>query len=255
MLQIGMHLFFALSLVWGFVTGGQSLAYAQTTNLTPNFSAKIFALKKRDQMLFTMKNEFSVTGDQKTYVSTYLSPEGRELVRETSTFQISEGREVLKKFRVEQLQLETDGFVELSEGKARFSFTKAGKTQTAEESVGEDFVVSSTLVAHLRQPKNWERLLKGERVRVRFAVIDRRETVGFEFFKVKEVEVQGRKAIAVKMKASSLIISAIVDPLHFYIDLENGLLLEMEGRSAVKVGEVGKWKDFDGYTVYTHTAK
>lgn len=245
----------ALILGWGLVRADEGTAHAQTSNMTPNFTAKIFALKKRDQVLFTMKNEYSVTGEQKTYVSTYLSPEGRELVRETSTFQITEGREVLKKFRVEQLQLETDGFVELGDGKARFSLTKAGKTQTAEESVGEDFVVSSTLVAHLRQPKNWERLLKGERVRVRFAVIDRRETVGFEFFKVKEIEVQGRKAIAVKMKASSLIISAIVDPLHFYIDLENGLLLELEGRSAVKTGAAGKWKDFDGFTVYTHTAK
>ncbi len=227
----------------------------QAQSLIPNFTAKISSLKKRDQMLFSMKNEYSISGDEKVYVSTYLSPEGHELVRETSTFQLKEGREILKKFRVEQLQLKTDGHVEIKDGKAHFHLLKDGKTQSAEEKVGEDFIVSSTLIAHLRQPKNWENLLKGERVRVRFAVIDRRETVGFEFFKVKDIEVQGRKAIAVKMKPSSLLISAIVDPLYFYIDLENGLLLEMEGRSAVKTGEAGQWKDFDGYTVYTHTAK
>ena len=246
---------FALAMATALGLGPSGSALAQTPTMTPNFTAKISALKIREPILFNMKNEYSVSGDEKVYVSTYLNPEGRELVRETSTLQLKDGREVLKKFRVEHLQLQTDANVTVQDGKALFQLTKDGKTQSAEEKLTDDFIVSSTLVAYLRQTQNWERIMKGERVRARFAVLDRRETVGFEFFKVKEAEVQGRKAVSIKMKPSSLLISALVDPLYFYIDIENGLLLEMEGRSAVKTGEAGKWKDFDGFTVYTHTAK
>lgn len=56
------------------------------------------------------------------------------------------------------------------------------------------------------------------------------------------------------MKPSSVIISALVNPLRFGFDTEGHHLLELEGRTNVKVMVDGKWKDFDGYTVYSYPA-
>ncbi|MBK7893084.1 MAG: hypothetical protein IPJ84_20180 [Bdellovibrionales bacterium] len=98
----------------------------------------------------------------------------------------------------------------------------------------------------------WDKILKGETVKARFAVMDRQETVGFEYFKVAEKDVVGRPAIVVKMKPSSFIIAALVDPLLFTFSKDDTTLLELEGRTIVKVKKGEKFADFDGYTTYSY---
>ncbi len=85
----------------------------------------------------------------------------------------------------------------------------------------------------------------------RLAVVDRLETVGFEFFKEKDTELDGKKAVVVKMKPSSFIIAAIVKPLHFYFTTDGATLLQIDGRTTVKKNVNGAYKDLDAITVYT----
>jgi hypothetical protein len=56
----------------------------------------------------------------------------------------------------------------------------------------------------------------------------------------------------VKMKPSSVFISALVDPLHFYLTPDGHRLIELDGRTQIKRQDGSKWKDLDGITRYEY---
>ncbi len=221
------------------------------------FTAIIHDLKERDKQLFQYVSTFELEGTKRVMTNTFT-----ELARgdkaastaaiEKTVMQTADGQWRLLSYLQEQKQLGTVGILEVDGSEARFAFTKDGKTKTATERVGDDLVVGPSLLGFLK--RHWDKILKGEKIKARFAVMDRQETVGFEYFKVAEKMVAGRPAIVVKMKASSLIISALVDPLLFTFSKDDATLLELEGRTIVKVKVGDKFKDFDGYTTYSYPA-
>lgn len=218
--------------------------------MEPYFSAKIYDLKDHSKHMFNYTSEFEQNGDSLTFVSTVTDLEGQVLVIE-KTVATDDGRTVVS-FEQDQKQLGTLGKLEVRDGKIHFSFTKDGKTKTDEEKVSGHFIVTSTLVANVRN--DWAKIMKGETVKVRLGVLDRLETIGFQFKKEADTLPSGGPGHLVKMKPSSVIISALVNPLRFGFDTEGHHLLELEGRTNVKVKVDGKWKDFDGYTVYSYPA-
>lgn len=229
-----------------------TIASAASSAGTLNFTSKIYDLKDRNKVLFTAVNEYEIKGDLKTYTSTFKDADGKVAAIETTTFALKNGSETLVSYIQDQKQLEALGKVEIVGDEAKFSYTRDGKTKTATEKVSGDFVVGPSLVSFLKS--NWEKIAKGETVKARFVVVDRLETVGFQYFKEKEKDVQGKPGVVVKMKPSSFLIAAIVDPLHFAFDKDGQQLLELEGRTVVKIQKESKFKDFDGFTVYTHAS-
>lgn len=222
---------------------GSSVAKAAPT---PHFTAKIFDHKDHSKQMFDYKSDVDVEGETKTFTNTVSDLNGEVLVVEKTV--LKGGK--LVSFEQDQKQLKTQGKLEVKGEKIDFTFTRDGKTKTDDEKFSDDFIVTSTLVAYVQA--NWEKITKGETVKSRLGVLDRLETVGFQFKKESEKEVGGAKAVVVKMKASSLIISAIVNPLFFTFAADGSKLLELEGRTNVKVMVDGKFKDFDGHTVYSY---
>jgi hypothetical protein len=161
-------------------------------------------------------------------------------------------KERLVSFEQEQKQIGTKGNLEVRDGKAFFSFLNEGKTKTDDEKYTDDFIVTSTLVKFLQA--RWPEVMKGETLKVRLAVLDRQETVGFQFKKESDKDLNGAPGVILKMKPSSVIISALVSPLYFGFAADGSKLLELSGRTSVKLKVDGKFKDFDGYTVYTYPA-
>jgi hypothetical protein len=210
---------------------------------------KDFDLQDRSKHMFDYKNEFEVGGDKKTMLTTFLDLEGKVLVVEKTVVKVGEnGVESLVSFEQDHQQLATVGKIEVADGKAGFSFTKDGKTKTASETVEPNYIVSSMVLGFVQA--NWEKLINGETLKVRLGVVDRRESVGFSFSK----ESATADKVVIKMKPTSMIISALVAPLRFTFQSESKKLVELEGRAAVKVQKDGKFKDFDGFTVYTYSA-
>ncbi len=215
--------------------------------MTPFFSAKVYDLQDKSKHMFDYKNEFEVVGDKKTVVTTFTDLDGKVLVVETTVVKIdAAGAENLVSFEQDHRQLGAIGKIEVAEGKAAFTYTKEGKVKTASESLEPNFIVTSMVVGFVQ--RHWEMLMKGETAKVRLGVVDRRESVGFSFSK----ESSTADKVVIKMKPTSMIISALVAPLRFSFQTDGGKLLELEGRAAVKVLKDGKFKDFDGYTVYSY---
>jgi hypothetical protein len=151
--------------------------------------------------------------------------------------------ELPRKFTVHQNQTGETGTLEVKGKKVLFSYTKEGKTKTSEEDLEDSLVVGPTLIDYLQARK--AKLLEGGKVDIRFAVLDRRETVGFSFFKVSEDTYEGKPTVTIKMEPTSFIIAALVDPLLFTFYKEDMKLLEIIGRTLPKRKDGEKWKDLD----------
>ena len=83
-------------------------------------------------------------------------------------------------------------------------------------------------------------------------MIDRRETVGFTLKKDSETTFNGTKAVVIRMKPSSFVISALVSPLYFTFTEDGSRALQLKGRLPVKIKDGNSWKDFDGRMVYKY---
>ncbi|CAN5526171.1 hypothetical protein BH10BDE1_BH10BDE1_15070 [soil metagenome] len=238
------------SMTVGLFTVAASLLMAAPSQAapTPHFTAKIYDLKDHTKLMFDYKSDVEVVGDTTTFVNTVFDLNGETLVIEKTV--MKDDGETLVSFEQDQKQLKTQGKVELRDGKAEFTFTRDGKTKTDDEKAGADFIVTATLVAYVQG--HWDAVIKGDTVKARLAVLDRMETVGFQFRKDSERQVDGVPVVILKMKPSSLVISALVDPLFFTFTADGKQLMDLSGRANVKVLVDGKLKDFDGYTVYTY---
>jgi len=141
------------------------------------------------------------------------------------------------------------GKMEIVDERMRFSWNKNGEVRTEEESVPENLIVGPTIVPFLRE--NRERILAGESLRARLAVLDRMETIGFRFTKVEEKMRDGRAVVMVRMRPSSFVVALVVKPLDFLVDKETFRLLEYRGRTLPLRQETdGTWTALDVDAVY-----
>jgi len=106
-------------------------------------------------------------------------------------------------------------------------------------------MVGTFLAAH------WEQLDRGDKVACRCVVLSRRETVGFIIRKESQTQWHGREVLILKMEPSSLLISALVNPLHFVIEKNAPHhVLQYSGRTTPKSGSPGHWTDLEAVTVF-----
>ena len=238
--------FFAKLSVFALVS---TMASAQAA-IDSGFSAKIFDKESNKQkLLFTYKQETESKGSSRTLINTFTDSKDKSTAAiETVEFTKSGEDEVMTKYKMDQKQLGAVGTIEVKDGKVNFTYSKDGKTKTATEDLAENFVVGSSTLPYLR--KHWDRISKGYKIPVRLGVADRLETVGFEFYRDREETLNGKKVFVLKMKPSSFIIAAIVNPLYWYVSADGQDLIEIHGRSQVKIKEDGSYKDLDAVTVY-----
>lgn len=215
----------------------------------PELTGKVFATSSdREAPLFTYTRD-SENKDERVIVTTSMSDSsGRVAATERAEWKAGGDRLQLLSYELDQKQLGEKGQVEVKGDRVHFTFERGGKTRTDDEKVKGHVLVAPMIVAFLK--KNWTRIQSGEPIEARLAVVDRLETVGFEYFKEKDAEVGGQKAVIVQMKPSSFIIAALVKPLRFYLTADGKRLLEVHGRTLVKKKEGQKWVDLDAVTVY-----
>lgn len=200
----------------------------------------------KQKLLYNYKSESESKGETIVVSNHFTYPDGKIASHEEITFE-KDGHVSL--YKQQQAQIGAEGTIEIAGGKAKFVYKKDGKEKTATEDAGSDFIVGSQIPLDLEA--NWEKILKGETLKRRLAVLERLETVGFQFSKEGETDLGGKKAIKVKMKPSSFLIAAIVSPLHFFMSADGKELLEIHGRTTVKKDKGGgKFGDLDAVIVY-----
>jgi len=172
--------------------------------------------------------------------------EGKEAVTDEMTL---DGLNVIHD-EIHQLQTNQSGIMEVKDGKIYFTKTKDGKTSTETEKLKDTFVVSGSFQKFIKA--HWEPIAAGKTVAFRYGVWDRQETVGFEIFKIGEEKIGDKEAIVLKMKPSSFVIAALVNPIIFKYAADGSHLLEMNGRVPVKKKSGDSWKDLDAEVVYSY---
>jgi len=198
-------------------------------------------------LLFKFKKTKKITQERQVETAVYTYPDGRSAVEEQVFF---DKNHRLHRYTTEQLQTQEKGFLEIRDQKIFFSYTKNGKTKTNSEELETPFVVGPTMVPYLK--KHWAQLMAGDTIKVRFGVLDRRETVGFKYFKYENLRFQQKPAVVIKMKPSSFFIAALVDPLYLTFSPDGQKLLAIKGRTRPKIKKNGKWKDLDAETLYLY---
>ncbi|MBT4761712.1 MAG: hypothetical protein HOO06_08460 [Bdellovibrionaceae bacterium] len=231
------------------ILGASLILTAMSLSAKQTIKADFFDMEsKLSKKLFTWEKYVEQKPDG-TLVDTskFISLEGKPLVNRITTFKNSK----VVRFEAIQYQNNTRGTIDFKGDKIFFKYFENGKqTKSDDETVDKNLVLPSTLVSHAQ--KNWKTITKGDTVKVRIAVWHRLDTVGFKMFKVREFTEKGQYIVEVKMKPSSFLIAALVDPLLFRFTKDGSKLLSMKGRVAPKRKVKNKFKDLDAEGVYTH---
>jgi hypothetical protein len=211
-----------------------------------NYGAEVFDMGRKNKVADFKVEGTDAAGEIK--ITAKFTEAGQVLVEERVTLKSENGQVV--KVEIDQNQMGAKAVIEFDGKTAKFSKTEDGKTKTSDENVKGDFVVTANFQRYVNS--KWKDLQAGKTVAFRFGVWDRMETVGFQVTKLKDEDVNGVKSTVLKMKPSSFIIAALVNPIEFRFNEDGSRLLEMKGRIQVKAKDGAKLKDQDGEVVYKY---
>ena len=221
-----------------------------TNVFAENWTCNLYALGSNRQKLVLkgVRKDTVVDGKVAQTNVTFTDPDGKVQTTEDLWY---DGNGVLSKYEMKEFQDNEHGSIEVKDGRAYFSYTKEGKIRTDDEDFKPNAVIGPTTIGYVL--KNWKTIMAGDDVDVRFGVMDRLETVGFKFFKIKEEKDGDQDVVVVKMKPTSIFIASLVDPLIFRFDKAGTKVLSIIGRTLPKQLIDGKWKDLDAESVYEYT--
>jgi hypothetical protein len=196
-------------------------------------------------ILFKMERTLTTDGSKQTLENVFTDTDGKVVVTENA--ELENGKIV--HFKQDQKQINAQGEVTVENGKAKFTYTKNGKTKNDEEKVGDDFIVTASLYPYLET--KWDELKKGKKIRAHLGVLDRLEVIEFQFKKQKEIKLDdGKPGLIIKMTPSSFVIAALVDPIYFKVSEDGATIVDIKGRTPLKIKDGSDWDDFDGLSVY-----
>lgn len=180
--------------------------------------------------------------------STHLTrdPSSGEIVLAESA--VHSGSYGLKEYTLWGNQLGQSGSIRVEGDKVHFRIAEGTKERTHVETQRGPVVVGPTLVGYIVQ--HLAELRSNRSFLVRFAVLERLETIGFEISSVAASAGQTR----VKMKPSSFVIGLIVDPLYFTFDAATEKLIRLEGRVPPRQRRGDRLYDFDARVEYRFVA-
>lgn len=228
------------------------LALVSNSAVAEPYTAKLYAIdSKREKQLFRLQRVEEKQGANLKATVRFFSPTDPKSTEALVTEEIFFENGNLKKYLIHSKLPPAEGSLEIRDGKVYFSYARAGeKPNTDDEDMAPNLVIGPTITDYIRQPEHFDKLKQDEDVKVRFASVERAETVGFTFSRSRIYEEGGKQLLEVKMKATSFIIAAIVDPLYFTYELETRKPVAIRGRTLPKQLVDGKWKDLDIDFVY-----
>jgi hypothetical protein len=238
-------------------SAGRPLKYEEPKVLTGTIYAKDSGQK---QVLFKFRRLATRSGATLSVLREYTYPEGGCAARERVTYRGDD----LVSYTLEELQCGAAGSARIrrdpadpAKGSLLFEYNKdagsGANPKTGSEGLRNETINSDMVATYLSA--HWAELASGEKVRCRYVVVPRRETVGFTFVRESEAMIKGKPVVLIRMEATSPIIAALVDPVHF--TFERGgqhRLLQYVGRVTPKAKKGEDWADLDAVTVFDSPA-
>ena len=240
----------------GFVSAQSTphpLQYEEPTVLTATIYAKDARPRK---VLYRFKRTATRSGTKVSVVREFTYPDGRPAARERAVY---EGDDLVS-YALEELQIGAAGIATIQREAGNpaksvllFEYTKdlgaGSKAKTSTEAFRNDTLTSDMVATFLAS--HWAELARGEKVKCRYVVVPRRETVGFTFVKDADTSYQGRKALVLRMEATSPIIARLVDPVYFTVESDAPhRVFQFVGRTTPKAKVGSAWEDLDALTVF-----
>jgi hypothetical protein len=210
----------------------------------------------RQQALFKFKRVATRSGSKVNVLREYTYPDGKPAARERMVYD----GDNLVTYALDELQIGAAGNMKVqrdpgdpARSALLFEYTKdlasGGKPKTSTEALRNETLTGDMVAAFL--VSHWGELLRGEKVKCRYVVVPRRETVGFTFSKESETPLQGRPVVIIRMEATSMIIARLVDPVFFTVEKDGQhRVLQYVGRVTPKTRDGNKWDDLDATFVF-----
>ncbi len=214
-----------------------------------NYSSEIFEMKSDFQKKLFELEVKSVTGtdDIVTATGVFKDTSGQVVIQDVAKYKDAE----LIESQIEQKQTGEKGLIQVKADEIHFSYTSAeGKQKTNTEKIKKGMKVLAPANFIVFIQKYWTELHKEKTIPLRLAIWDRQETVGFDLILEGPEKKSGKDLVKIKLKTSSFIISALVDPLHMWFSADGKQLVEMRGRVAPKIKSGTKWKTLDADVKY-----
>jgi hypothetical protein len=212
---------------------------------------KIYAKdSKLQDLLFNFRRTATREGNKIRVTRTYSYPDGRIAAVEKATYDDRS----LRSYTLIEKQIEAYGRAEIhgdadtGSGQISFRYVKDDETYTEVEDLESTTVVNDNIVPYLHQ--HWEQLMQGGEVYLRYMVIPRTRTVGFNMIKSDETSWRGQPAVIIKMVPSNWFISLVVDPVYFTVLKSSREVVQYEGRVTPKLKANGEWQDLDAVMVF-----
>lgn len=199
----------------------------------------------RTKVVFTNQGRVLTEGTKRTQRVVFKSTLGEPLVIEETVWE----KGVLRSFSVDRKQLSDTASVEIGDDELVFHTTQDGKTKTAREKRPANTLVAGELDVFIAA--HWAQLLKGETLTVQFVVAERRETIGFKFFKAREALIDGHECVIITMAPSNIFIGLVVKPLQFAFNANGVGIREIDGRASPKLKKGSGWADSDVEATFT----
>ena len=127
----------------------------------------------------------------------------------------------------------------IKNGERKIEFNK-------KEKIDGPLVTGPVVREFLRE--HWTELNEGKSLKVRFAVMERGETVGFTF---RKLPTSTEKDIVVELHPSNFFIKMMVDPIELTFNSKNKDLIRYKGRTPLKKMIEGKWTPIDSDIAYS----
>jgi hypothetical protein len=229
------------------------LKYEEPKHLT----ASIYALGSESQrLLFKFERKATRSASTLNVERDFTYPDGRLAACEKAVYHGND----LVSYCLEERQSGAEGEATIrrdpgdpAKGIIRFEYSKeprsGAKPHTHTESLRENTLVNDMVGPFLAD--HWDEIARGDKLRCRYIVVPRAETVGFTFSKSLDPSGEDGKAVIIKMEPTSRIIGALAEPLYFTVEsAPPHHVLRYTGRTTPKLESAGKWRDLDAVTVF-----
>lgn len=224
-----------LSLSSELTGGGQTIYYGQVFPLEKATAAPVFVYERRVSTRGGLPMAAHITRDGAGAV-VYA-----DSATHTPDYRLAE-------YTLHGNQLGQSGSVRVEGDQVSFRLVGPEGERSKSERQSNPVVVGPTLVGYIF--RNLDGLSAGRKLPVRFAVLDRLETIGFDLESVEAPAGQTR----VRMKASNFFIARLITPTYFTFDTSSRKLLRIEGRVPPKLPDGGRLRDLDARVEYRFIA-
>jgi hypothetical protein len=207
------------------------------------YEGAVFPLSPQGAQLFSYQRR--VRSTENGFISSHITRDPRGDVVVVESAQFSPAYEV-KRFDAIHREAGYSGSVVVSEGRHLvYEIDQGGRIRTATEEVHDPVVTGPSLHGFIRA--HWDTLASGKKLPVRFVVLAKMETYGFEIARAEATD--GR--IAFSITPSNFLVRLALDPLRVEFDAATRNVVRYVGRVPPMQRVEGKLAALDARVDYT----